>query len=215
MLREKTPATVLDIGAGSGFFSRHLLAHTEASEAWCVDISYSEDSDDKEGGKPIHYRRAIDAVAADLVLLMDVLEHVDDDVRLLREYVPKVPEGSHFLITVPAFNFLWSQHDDFLEHRRRYTLTHLEDVVRSAGLNVLHASYYFGGVFPIAATIRKTSRPSGPPRSQMKMHHPIVNAFLKSICYAELPFMRMNRLAGLTVFCFAEKPRASDAVSLH
>jgi 2-polyprenyl-3-methyl-5-hydroxy-6-metoxy-1,4-benzoquinol methylase len=199
---------ILDVGAGSGFFSRHLLTHSSASEAWCVDISYDADSDATTGGKPVHYRRSIEAVDADLVLLMDVLEHVDDDVGLLKAYVDKVPSGSRFLITVPAFQFLWSGHDDFLEHKRRYTLAQLEAVVRNTGLTVKQGAYYFGLVFPIAATLRllpKGAQPS-PPRSQLKQHHPLVNTMLKTLCSVELPFMGANRLAGLTVFVLAQKP---------
>jgi 2-polyprenyl-3-methyl-5-hydroxy-6-metoxy-1,4-benzoquinol methylase len=199
---------ILDVGAGSGFFSHHLLTHSSASEAWCVDISYDADSDATTGGKPVHYRRNIDAVDADLVLLMDVLEHVDDDVGLLKAYVEKVPSGSRFLITVPAFQFLWSGHDDFLEHKRRYTLAQLEAVVRNTGLTVKQGAYYFGLVFPIAATLRllpKGAQPS-PPRSQLKQHHPLVNTILKTLCSVELPFMGANRLAGLTVFVLAQKP---------
>lgn len=199
---------ILDVGAGSGFFSHHLLTHSSASEAWCVDISYDADSNATTGGKPVHYRRNIDAVDADLVLLMDVLEHVDDDVGLLKAYVEKVPSGSRFLITVPAFQFLWSGHDDFLEHKRRYTLAQLEAVVRNTGLTVKQGAYYFGLVFPIAATQRllpKGAQPS-PPRSQLKQHHPLVNTILKTLCSVELPFMGANRLAGLTVFVLAQKP---------
>jgi hypothetical protein len=147
-------------------------------------------------------------VDADLVLLMDVLEHVDDDVGLLKAYVDKVPSGSRFLITVPAFQFLWSGHDDFLEHKRRYTLAQLEAVVRNTGLTVKQGAYYFGLVFPIAATLRllpKGAQPS-PPRSQLKQHHPLVNTMLKTLCSVELPFMGANRLAGLTVFVLAQKP---------
>lgn len=202
------PSTILDVGAGSGFFSRYLLAHTTAKEAWCVDISYEADSDASEAGKAVHYRRSIEAVDADLVLLMDVLEHVDDDVTLLHEYVNKVPHGSRFLITVPAFQFLWSGHDDFLEHKRRYTLSQLEDGVRSAGLDVKQGTYYFGMVFPIAASIRLSQKVCSferAARSQLTKHHPIVNTVLKSLCFAELPFMNFNRVAGLTVFCLAEK----------
>jgi SAM-dependent methyltransferase len=202
------PATILDVGAGSGFFSRHLLAHTPAKEAWCVDISYEVDSDSSEAGKAIHYRRSIEAVDADLVLLMDVLEHVDNDVVLLREYVDKVPSGSRFLITVQAFQFLWSGHDDFLEHKRRYTLRQLEDAVRSAGLDVKQGAYYFGMVFPIAASIRLAQKAiigGGTARSQLTKHHPITNSALKALCCAELPFLKFNRVAGLTVFCLAEK----------
>ncbi|PKH22138.1 methyltransferase [Pseudomonas sp. 43NM1] len=199
---------ILDVGAGSGFFTHHLLTHTAANEAWCVDISYDADSDANTAGKPVHYRRGIESVDADLVLLMDVLEHVDDDVGLLKAYVDKVPSGSRFLMTVPAFQFLWSGHDDFLEHKRRYTLAQFETVARDAGLTVKQGAYYFGAVFPIAATLRllpKGAQPS-PPRSQLKQHHPAVNSILKTLCGIELPFMRANRLAGLTVFVLAQKP---------
>jgi hypothetical protein len=139
--------------------------------------------------------------------MMDVLEHVDNDVGLLQEYVAKVPPGSRFLITVPAFQFLWSRHDDFLEHKRRYTLRQLETVVRNAGLHVRCGAYYFGMVFPIAVALRMGEKIgwSRPPRSQLTDHHPIINAVLKLLCNMELPVMLKNRTAGLTVFCLADK----------
>ncbi|UVK89781.1 class I SAM-dependent methyltransferase [Pseudomonas sp. B21-051] len=199
---------ILDVGAGSGFFSHHLLTQTAAQEAWCVDISYPADSHASTAGKPVHYRRDIDAIDADLVLLMDVLEHVDDDLGLLKAYVDKVPSGSRFLMTVPAFQFLWSGHDDFLEHKRRYTLPQFETLARDAGLTVQRGAYYFGAVFPIAAALRLL--PKGPqaaaPQSQLKRHHPLVNGVLKTLCSLELPLMGINRLAGLSVFVLARKP---------
>ncbi|MEB0047306.1 MULTISPECIES: class I SAM-dependent methyltransferase [unclassified Pseudomonas] len=199
---------ILDVGAGSGFFTHNLLTQTAATEAWCVDISYDADSDASTAGKPVHFRREMSAVDADLVLSMDVLEHVDDDVGLLKAYVDKVPSGSRFLMTVPAFQFLWSEHDDFLEHRRRYTLPQLEAVARKAGLTVKRGVYYFGLVFPIAAALRLLPKgaPLSAPHSQLKQHHPLVNTILKSMCSIELPFMGANRLAGLTVFVLAQKP---------
>ncbi len=202
------PLKILDIGAGSGFFSQHLLANTTAQEAWCVDISYEADSDKKEKGKRIHYRRSVDALDADLVLIMDLLEHVDDDVALLKKYLSMVPQGSHFLITVPAFQFLWSGHDEFLEHKRRYTLKGLEATVRNAGLEVKLGAYYFAMVFPVAAILRMAQKALGKritARSQMARYHPIVNTVLTLLCKVELHFMRFNRMAGLSVFCLAEK----------
>src|SRR5690349_17923356 len=97
------PSIILDIGAGSGYFSKFLLKNTMSTEAWCVDIAYNEEVDAKENGKTIHYRKEIGSCNCDLVLLMDVLEHVDDDAALLSEYVQKVPSGSAFIISVPAF----------------------------------------------------------------------------------------------------------------
>jgi SAM-dependent methyltransferase len=208
LLEDAVPDTVLDVGAGSGYFSKYLLAKTAARSAWCVDISYDADADDLEYGKPIRFRRSVEFVDADLALVMDLLEHVDDDIGLLREYAGKVPSGCRFLITVPAFEFLWSGHDDFLDHRRRYTLQRLEDAVGAAGLDVLHGSYYFGAVFPIAAGIRlaeKAIRREAPARSQLKKHNPIVNTVLSTMCRAELPVMKRNRLAGLSVICLAQK----------
>lgn len=199
---------ILDVGAGSGFFSHHLLTHTDAHEAWCVDISYPADSSATSAGKPVHYRRGIDSIDADLVLLMDVLEHVDDDLGLLKSYVDKVPSGSRFLMTVPAFQFLWSGHDDFLEHKRRYTLAQFETLAGDAGLTVQRGAYYFGAVFPIVAALRLMPQGSqaAQPQSQLKRHHPWVNSVLKTLCRLELPLMGRNRLAGLSVFVLAQKP---------
>jgi SAM-dependent methyltransferase len=208
----ESPSIILDVGAGSGFFSRKLLSATSAKEVWCVDINYEDDFYVIEAGKPIHFRRSIDAVNADLVLMMDVLEHIDDDIDFLRNYVNKVPSGARFLISVPAFQFLWSGHDVFLEHKRRYCLSQLEDVVRQAGLRVQHSAYYFAFVFPIAAATRLVSnvirhlQNKVEVRSQLSQHHPIVNEILAKICAIELPLLAYNRLVGLTIFCIAQKP---------
>src|SRR5258707_9100523 len=147
------PKHILDVGAGSGFFSRHLLAETEAQSALCVDIGYERERDDGVAGKPVLYRRDTGPTDCDLVLMMDVLEHVDDDRGLLCHYAAKVPPGAQLLVTVPAFGFLWSGHDVFLEHKRRYRLGEIEAVLRDAGLEVMRGSYYFGFVFPLATAV--------------------------------------------------------------
>jgi len=210
LLGKTRPSTILDVGAGSGFFSRYLLDNTTAQEAWCVDISYDNDSDTLQNEKSIHFRRSIGHIDADVVLLMDVLEHVDDDVGLLNYYVNKVPRGSRFIISVPAFQFLWSGHDIFLEHKRRYKLSQIENVALSAGLTITKGTYYFGAVFPITATMRIYTRISTsndvPVRSQLANHNLFVNGTLTTLCSLELPLMRFNRVAGLTAFCLAEKP---------
>ena len=209
LLGNQPATTILDVGAGSGFFSRYLLANSLASSATCVDISYPTEYDDQEAGKPIYFRRSIEKNHADVVLLMDVLEHVDDDVGLLAHYVEKAPVGARFVMSVPAFEFLWSSHDVFLEHKRRYQLKQLETVAKSAGLTVSKAGYYFGAVFPIAAALRLLKRQSAgeqkPAQSDLSLHHHLINSVLSSICALEVPLMKLNRLAGLTVFCIAQK----------
>ncbi len=200
------PRHLLDVGAGSGFFSRHLLAATSAESALCVDTGYARDRDDSVAGKPVRYRRDTGPTDCDLVLMMDVLEHVDDDRGLARHYVSKVPSGAHFLVTVPAFTFLWSGHDVFLEHKRRYRLPEIEATLRESGLEIVRGAYFFGLVFPLAAAVRLASRGESERRSSLKRHGAFTNGVLTAICAAELPLFPHNRLAGLTAFVLARKP---------
>jgi SAM-dependent methyltransferase len=201
---------VLDIGAGSGFFSRMLLKSGGAERATCVDIGYAEDRSETHDGKQIDFRRSIEGSDADLVLLMDVLEHIPDERALLRSYVDLLPSGTRFILSVPAIQALWSAHDVFLGHCRRYSLEAFEEVVRSCGLVVDWGHYYYGAVLPIAASLRLLERRHAAgvvePKSQLRVHSDVVNAVLWAACAAEVPVMRANRLAGLSVFVGAHKP---------
>lgn len=200
------PRRLLDVGAGSGFFSRHLLAETAAASALCVDTGYMRDHDEVVAGKPVLYRRDCGMTDCDLVLMMDVLEHVDQDRGLAAHYAAKVPSGAHFLATVPAFGFLWSGHDVFLEHKRRYRLPEIETVLRDAGLTIVRGAYYFGFVFPLAAAVRLAGRGDGQPQSSLRKHGALANGILAAVCAAELPVFPFNRLAGLSAFVLAKKP---------
>jgi SAM-dependent methyltransferase len=210
MLRGTAIDSVLDVGAGSGFFSRHLLDHTDAASAICVDPNYPAEISELHNGKPIAFVRHLDRFAGHVVLMMDVLEHVPDDTALLAEYAALAPPGTRFLITVPALAWMWSAHDEFLEHYRRYTVGEVDRLVARAGLKRLRSCYYFGFALPMAAAFRlgrKLIAGRGrKPGSDMKLHSAPVNAALWQICAAELPLFSANRLAGLSVFALAEKP---------
>ncbi len=206
MVGPLAPQRLLDVGAGSGFFSRHLLTEGGAQSALCVDVGYERTWDETVGGKPVLYRRDCDATDCDLVLMMDVLEHVENDAGLVSHYATKVPSGAHFLVTVPAFRFLWSGHDVFLEHKRRYTLAEIEQTMRAAGLDVVRGAYYFGAVFPLAVAVRLATRKDPTPRSTLKKHGALTNGLLAAACAAELPLFPLNRLAGLSAFVLAKKP---------
>lgn len=204
------PQHIMDVGAGSGFFSKALLRQTSARQALCIDTSYTSEGEEWIAGKPVRYSTHCGVTDADLILMMDVLEHVDDDIALLREYINKVPTNAHFIITVPAFTMMWSEHDVYLDHKRRYTLSKVECVASEAGLVIERGSYYYGLVFPLAAVTRLANRvsrnPNTPPRSQLKKHGIITNEILAGICMLDLFLLKLNRMAGLTVFCLARKP---------
>ena len=209
-LRGVEPTSILDIGAGSGFFSRQLLEHTRAQRATCVDIGYAQDRDELWRGKPIGFRREVRTSDADLVLAMDVIEHVTDDAALMQPYVDLVAPGTRFIFSVPAFNFLWSGHDVFLGHHRRYTLRGLENAIRNFRLVVDWSHYYYGVVFPLAACVRLLERArsaeTSEPKSQLRRHGGLANGVLSALCGLERPLMRTNKLFGLTVFAGCHKP---------
>ncbi len=204
MLRGIPFRRVLDVGAGSAIFSKHLL-DGGAESAICVDSAYPADRGETYNGKVIRFVPAIAPGSADLVLLMDVLEHVDDDVGLTRASLAGAAPGAHVLISVPAFQSLFSAHDRFLEHRRRYTISSLEAAVARAGLSVVSSRYFFAGILPLVAAIR-VLQSGGPPRSSLKVHTPFINAVLTFAHRAEIPFFRFNRIGGLSVFCLARAP---------
>ncbi|MEX0644437.1 MAG: class I SAM-dependent methyltransferase, partial [Parvularculaceae bacterium] len=77
---------VLDVGAGSGVFSRMLVEDGLAERAVCVDPNYAEEWIGARRTDKISYRRSVDLVDAPLVMMIDVIEHVDDDVALIADY---------------------------------------------------------------------------------------------------------------------------------
>jgi SAM-dependent methyltransferase len=88
--------------------------------------------------------------SVNLVSALDVLEHLDDDMHGLRELHRVLKPGGYLLVTVPAYRFLWSEHDEALVHRRRYSASELHVKLTRTGFSVLKRSYaVFFPFFPI------------------------------------------------------------------
>lgn len=204
----RPPTRIVDVGAGSGFFSKVLLRDTPAVSAVCIDTGYADERSETCFGKRLSFRRSAPVADADLVLLMDVLEHVDDDEGLVRTYAGPARPGTRFIVSVPAFSWLWSTHDVFLEHRRRYTRRSIRRVLAGAGLTPVCDFYFFGAVFPGAVAQRLWSRrpwAHESPHSMLRRHHTLVNTLLTRVCVFESALATHNRLAGLSAFAVAEK----------
>jgi SAM-dependent methyltransferase len=215
LIGESRHASVLDVGAGSGVFSRMLTADGIADRATCVDPNYTDAQMRTASTGRVRYVRSVAETDASLILMIDVIEHVDDDVALVADYAALAPAGARFVISAPAFNFLWSSHDDFLEHRRRYTLETLEQTVAAAGLKPLSTRYFFGALFPAVAALRLADRAlkgdKDASASALKAAPGWLNRSLIAIHDLEraalFPF---NKLAGVTAFCLAEKPALAE-----
>lgn len=190
---------VMDVGAGSGFFSKHLARRGLIEQALCIDPGYARDRDETVGGATIRYRREPEPMDAGLALFMDVLEHVPDDAGLLSAYRAHLPPDARVIITVPAFAFLWSGHDVFLEHYRRYTRRMLNETIAQADFRLVDSFYYYGLVLPLAAASRLLAPNRMEEKSAVRPHGTVTNAILYAASAAERPLMRLNKLAGLTV----------------
>lgn len=88
--------------------------------------------------------------SVNLLCAFDVLEHLDDDMRALSEINRVLQPGGFLLVSVPAYRFLWSEHDEALMHRRRYMASELHMKMKRSGFRVLKRSYaVFFFFFPI------------------------------------------------------------------
>jgi SAM-dependent methyltransferase len=94
----------------------------------------------------------------DLLLACDVLEHVADDSLALRELRRVADKGAYLVITVPAYQWMWSEHDVQLHHLRRYTMRALSRTVTGSGWKLIHTTYFNSLLLPFVAGARVVSR---------------------------------------------------------
>lgn len=98
---------------------------------------------------------------ADVMLAMDVMEHVPDDFTFASSLLGALKPGGHLLVTVPADESLWSPHDENFGHYRRYTRDRLERVWRDLPVTPLLVSHYMARLLPAVRAIRSLNRLRG------------------------------------------------------
>lgn len=118
----------------------------------------------------------------DLVCLLDVLEHIDDDGAALARAGRLLKPSGRLLVTVPAYAWLWSAHDVAHHHYRRYTAKTLEQQAQAAGLMVSRLGYFNSFLFPLIAAIRIANKLAGNnERSDAALPLPPINSLLTGI----------------------------------
>jgi predicted unusual protein kinase regulating ubiquinone biosynthesis (AarF/ABC1/UbiB family)/SAM-dependent methyltransferase len=140
---------------------------------------------------------------------MDVVEHLDDDVAALEEYVRVCRPGSPVLLTVPAYEWLWSDHDEWAAHRRRYTAARLRRTARDAGLVVDRCTYYYSFLLPPAALLRRTPlrRLTPPTAEEASSFSPAVDRVLTGFATLERWALRHRDLPfGLSIVLVGRTP---------
>ncbi len=181
-------ARILEVGCGTGA-NLPLLARYGAVDAIEPD----------DGARALATRRAGIAVAGgllphgvaledgryDLIVLLDVLEHIDDDAGTLAYLRTKLAPGGRLLLTVPAGPWMWSDHDVAHHHKRRYTARTLRGVLDSGGFGVRHLSHFNTLLFPLIAGVRLLHKLTGRRGGDDALPSPPVNRLLEAVFAAE------------------------------
>ncbi|WP_041448017.1 bifunctional 2-polyprenyl-6-hydroxyphenol methylase/3-demethylubiquinol 3-O-methyltransferase UbiG [Anaeromyxobacter sp. Fw109-5] len=149
----RSRVAVLDVGAGDGFIARRLAEElAPGSTVTCWDANYTAAHLASPAFAPtgrLHFTRAAPADAFGLALLLDVLEHVADDLGFLSEVVARrLLPGAHALVSVPAWPALSSSHDEGLRHHRRYAPGAARALLAGAGLEVVRGGGLFHALIP-------------------------------------------------------------------
>lgn len=208
-LRRYVPefSSLIDVGAGSGFFAKSIIQSSPGASAICVDPNYPEDV--LGVYEQIQFCRTASGETADVLLFIDVLEHVEDDLELLRSYTDTAVDGCLVIVSVPAFMSLWSVHDDFLLHFRRYRLGQLQSLMGEAKLTVLDAHYLFASIFPVVWFVRRFKQNKNS-TSDMRDNSKLMTWILVKILSFEHRF-RLNRVAGVSAFVVCRVNRNPSA----
>jgi SAM-dependent methyltransferase len=154
-------ARILEIGCGTGHNLPMLGRFGQVDGIEIDDEARSIAS--RRLGRPVGFAPlpelpGVPDANYDLVALLDVIEHIEDDETSLRSVARKLKPGGKILITVPAHPWMWSAHDEANHHYRRYTRKGLEALIRRSGLMVELISYFNSLLFPLAATARFAGR---------------------------------------------------------
>src|SRR3954468_15424434 len=144
----------------------------------------------------------------DLVVALDVLEHLDDDAGGARELYRVLRPGGAALIFVPALRLLWGLQDDVSHHRRRYGRAQLRALVAASGLQIQRLTFFNSLLFPpiLAARLMMRVLPRGNLRSENEVGGPVTNAVLAAIFAAEAPLLeRVDLPIGVSLACLARR----------
>lgn len=157
-------ARVLEIGCGTG----HNLPMLQSfGEVDAIEIdAHARAIASERLGKPVGDARlpelpGVPRGAYDLVAVLDVVEHIADDVGALRAMASLLRPGGKILIAVPAHPWMWSAHDVVNHHQRRYTKRSLRAAIERAGLKPERMRWFNSLLFPLAAAARIAGRLTG------------------------------------------------------
>ena len=197
-------ARILEIGCGTGHnfemlkgFGRldALEVDEQARALACKRLGHDV------GDAPLPGLPGVPDGSYDLIALLDVLEHVDNRAESLRSIAAKLRPGGRILVTVPAYQWMWSAHDLAHHHKLRYSKKGLRRDAEAAGLKVRKLGYFNSLLFPVAAAVRLLGKLVGKSSSDDKVPPRPLNALFERIFGLERHMVgRVPLPAGVSLF---------------
>ena len=156
--RPGTGRRIVDVGCGTG---ANIASLTDAYMCHGIDPSAEGIDLARKRFPAVHFTCGLapDAFGseerdADVLLAMDVMEHVPDDFLFASSLLGALKPGGHLLVTVPADESLWSPHDENFGHYRRYARERLERVWRDLPVTMVLVSHYMARLLPAVRAVR-------------------------------------------------------------
>jgi 2-polyprenyl-3-methyl-5-hydroxy-6-metoxy-1,4-benzoquinol methylase len=208
--RIKLPASsrLLDVGCGTGAVLESLQ---KEYNAFGIDMSEKAIEFCRLQGISKVTVSALDEMPSsdkfDILTFFDVIEHIEHDEEVLRSAYNQIVEGGNILVTVPAYKFMWSSHDDLNLHYRRYTKRQLKEKVEAAGFTIEHITYYNTFLFPLALIQRLFSKfiPNSN-HPDLSIPNNVINNLLYKIFVQEKKIISKTSFPfGLSILCWGVK----------
>lgn len=152
-IKKASKNLIVDVGSGDAYIAAQLSKTFPNSKLTAVDINYTDEFIKSNENGRLTFLRSIDDLPSsepiDVLLLMDVLEHIEKPQDLLSHIrnLKNISSSTRLIVTVPAFQFLFSDHDVFLKHFKRYHRKQLKHLLQQQGFEIKHSGYFFTTLF--------------------------------------------------------------------